>query len=81
MARWDVRIGSHSGDVGSYVELSIDGDRCVSFDSPREIHDFIQQLPAIGAQLKAASRDAFQSVRTAGAASDARTDGSTTRGD
>jgi hypothetical protein len=69
MPMWNVEIGDYPrADVppdngGKYVDLRI-GDSCVQFSSAREVQDFIQQLPAIGAQLKAASKDAFDRLGT-----------------
>jgi hypothetical protein len=65
MPTWNVQIGDYPrADVppdkgGKYVDLRI-GDSCVQFSSAREVEEFVQHLPAIGAQLKAASRDAFE---------------------
>lgn len=61
---WNVEIGDyHRADVPAdrnvkHVDLRI-RDVCLQFGSPREIQEFVNQLPAIGAQLKAASKDAF----------------------
>jgi hypothetical protein len=75
MATWDVQVRSYAGNGGAYVELRIGGDRCATFASPRQVREFIQQLPAIGAQLKAASKDAFESAQGVGAASETQAGG------